>query len=62
MEVSAGFLTHADHQAGRLIALSWPRGELDSTLITVVSGDGAEGRVSGETELNKQKESIDGDR
>jgi arylsulfatase A-like enzyme len=34
-ETFAGFLTRTDRQVGRLIALQWRRGELDSTLITV---------------------------
>ena len=50
-----GFLVHADHQVGWLIALPWPPGELDSTLITVISGNGAEGRVSGDPEADEQK-------
>jgi arylsulfatase A-like enzyme len=51
--VFAGFLRHPDHQAGRLIAFPWRLGELDNTLITVMSGNGAEGRVSDETETEE---------
>ena len=38
------------YPAGRLIAFPWRLGELDNTLVSVMSGDGAEGRVSDETE------------
>jgi arylsulfatase A-like enzyme len=48
--VFAGFLRHADHLAGRLIAFPWRLGELDNTLISAMSGNGAEGSVSEETE------------
>jgi arylsulfatase A-like enzyme len=41
MEVFAGFLSHADHQLGRLIDFLERRGELDRTLVVVVSDNGA---------------------
>ncbi|MGW2971857.1 sulfatase-like hydrolase/transferase [Streptomyces mirabilis] len=44
-----GFLTHTDHQIGRLIDFLESTGELDNTLIMVVSDNGAspEGGVTG---------------
>jgi arylsulfatase A-like enzyme len=51
--IVAGFLRHADHLAGRLIAFPWRLGELDNTLITVMSGTGAEGHVSDETKTEE---------
>ncbi|BCM64878.1 MULTISPECIES: arylsulfatase [Streptomyces] len=49
MEVYAGFLSHTDHQIGRLIGFLDTIGELDNTLIMVVSDNGAsaEGGVTG---------------
>ena len=41
MEVFAGFLSHADDQIGRLIAHLETTGQLDNTLIFVVSDNGA---------------------
>jgi arylsulfatase len=51
MEVYAGFLSHTDHQIGRLIDFLAETGELDNTLIMVVSDNGAsaEGGVTGTT-------------
>jgi arylsulfatase len=51
MEVYAGFLSHTDHQIGRLLAYLKETGEFDNTLITVVSDNGAsaEGGVTGTT-------------
>ena len=52
MEVFAGFLTHTDHQVGRLLDVPRPRlGELDNTLIMVISDNGAsaEGGPTGTT-------------
>jgi arylsulfatase A-like enzyme len=40
MEVFAGFLTHTDHQIGRLVDSLADRGALDDTLILVVSDNG----------------------
>jgi arylsulfatase A-like enzyme len=49
MECFAGFLSHADAQIGRLIALVAALGELDNTLIIALSDNGAsaEGGVRG---------------
>lgn len=51
MEVYAGFLSHADHHLGRLLAFLKETGEFDNTLIMVVSDNGAsaEGGVTGTT-------------
>jgi len=51
MEVFAGFLSHTDHHIGRLIEFLRESGELDNTLIMVVSDNGAsaEGGVTGTT-------------
>jgi arylsulfatase A-like enzyme len=49
MEVFAGFLSHADHHLGRILDTLEQIGELDNTLIMIVSDNGAsaEGGVSG---------------
>jgi len=49
MEVFAGFLSHTDAQVGRLLAFLEELGELENTLIMVVSDNGAspEGGVTG---------------
>ncbi len=51
MEVFAGFLTHTDHQVGRLLEFLRETGELDNTLIMVISDNGAsaEGGPTGTT-------------
>ncbi|MFJ5830648.1 arylsulfatase [Streptomyces sp. NPDC093089] len=51
MEVFAGFLSHTDHQIGRLLDFLKESGELDDTLVMVVSDNGAsaEGGVTGTT-------------
>ncbi len=41
MEVFAGFVTHADAQIGRLIEFLRDRGDLDNTLLMVLSDNGA---------------------
>jgi arylsulfatase A-like enzyme len=41
MEVFAGFLSHTDHQVGRLVEFLRTLGELDNTLIMVISDNGA---------------------
>jgi arylsulfatase A-like enzyme len=41
MEVFAGYLEHTDHHIGRLIAFLEKTGQLDNTLIMVVSDNGA---------------------
>jgi len=51
MEVFAGFLSHTDHQVGRLLDFLTELGELENTLIMVVSDNGAsaEGGPTGTT-------------
>jgi arylsulfatase len=51
MEVYAGFLSHTDAQIGRLLEFLRETGELDNTLIMVISDNGAsaEGGVTGTT-------------
>jgi arylsulfatase A-like enzyme len=49
MEVFAGFVSHADHHFGRILDTLERIGELDNTLIMIISDNGAsaEGGVSG---------------
>jgi arylsulfatase len=51
MEVFAGFLSHTDHQLGRLLDFLRERGELDNTIVMVISDNGAsaEGGPTGTT-------------
>jgi arylsulfatase len=51
MEVFAGFLSHTDHQVGRLVEFLRTLGQLDNTLIMVISDNGAsaEGGPTGTT-------------
>ena len=42
-EVYAGFLSHADHELGRLLDYLEETGELDNTIIVLVSDNGASG-------------------
>jgi arylsulfatase A-like enzyme len=42
-EVYAGFLSHADHELGRLLDYLEESGQLDNTIIVVVSDNGASG-------------------
>ena len=51
MEVYAGFLTHTDHHLGRLLEFLTEIGQLDNTLIMVISDNGAsaEGGPTGTT-------------
>ena len=51
MEVFAGFLSHTDHQIGRVLDFLKETGEFDNTLIMVVSDNGAsaEGGPTGTT-------------
>jgi arylsulfatase len=55
MEVFAGFLEHTDHQIGRLLDFLETTGQLDNTLIMVVSDNGAsaEGGPHGSVNENK---------
>jgi arylsulfatase A-like enzyme len=55
MEVFAGFLEHTDHHIGRLIDFLDGMGELDNTLIMLISDNGAsaEGGPTGSVNENK---------
>jgi arylsulfatase len=55
MEVFAGFLSHADHHIGELIAFLKDIGQYDNTLIMVISDNGAsaEGGPTGSVNENK---------
>ncbi len=55
MEVFAGFLEHTDHHIGRLIDFLEQLGELDNTLIMLISDNGAssEGGPTGSINENK---------
>jgi arylsulfatase len=55
MEVFAGFLEHTDHHIGRLLAFLEELGELENTLIMVLSDNGAssEGGPTGSVNENK---------
>ncbi|HVB94708.1 MAG TPA: arylsulfatase, partial [Acidimicrobiales bacterium] len=52
MECFAGFLSHADHQLGRVIAMVEDLGELDDTVIMVVSDNGASAEGGPEGSIN----------
>jgi len=53
MEVFAGFLTHTDHQIGRLLDFLKTIGEFDSTLIMVLSDNGASSEGGPEGSVNE---------
>ncbi len=55
MEVYAGFLEHTDHHIGRIIKFLEELGQLDNTLIMLISDNGAssEGGTSGSVNENK---------
>jgi arylsulfatase len=65
MEVFAGFLSHTDHHIGRVIDFLKETGELDNTLVMLVSDNGAsaEGGVNGTTNelqfFNNAQESLE---
>jgi arylsulfatase len=65
MEVFAGFLSHTDHHIGRLLDYLRDIGELDNTLVMVVSDNGAsaEGGPTGTTNeaqfFNNAQESLE---
>jgi len=53
MEVFAGFLTHTDEQIGRLLACIESLGELDNTLVVVVSDNGTSGEGGFDGSINE---------
>jgi arylsulfatase A-like enzyme len=54
-EVYAGFLSHADHEIGRLLDHLEESGELDNTLIVLVSDNGASGEGGPSGSVNENK-------
>lgn len=54
-EVYAGFLSHADHQIGRLLDYLESSGQLDNTVIVVVSDNGASGEGGPNGSVNENK-------
>jgi arylsulfatase A-like enzyme len=54
-EVYAGFLSHADHQIGRLLDHLEETGELDNTIIVLVSDNGASGEGGPNGSVNENK-------
>jgi arylsulfatase A-like enzyme len=54
-EVYAGFLAHADHHIGRLLDYLEENGELDNTMIVVVSDNGASGEGGPNGSVNEMK-------
>jgi arylsulfatase A-like enzyme len=52
-EVYAGFLTHADHHIGRLLDFLEQTGELERTLVIVVSDNGASGEGGPDGSVNE---------
>ena len=54
-EVYAGFLSHADHHIGRLLDALAAAGELDNTLVIVVSDNGASGEGGPNGSVNENK-------
>jgi arylsulfatase A-like enzyme len=54
-EVYAGFLTHADHELGRLLDYLEETGELENTLIVLISDNGASGEGGPNGSVNENK-------
>jgi arylsulfatase A-like enzyme len=54
-EVYAGFLSHADHELGRLLDHLEHSGELDNTIIVLVSDNGASGEGGPNGSVNENK-------
>ncbi len=54
-EVYAGFLTHADHQIGRLMDHLEEIGQLENTIVVVVSDNGASGEGGPNGSVNEMK-------
>jgi arylsulfatase A-like enzyme len=54
-EVFAGFLSHADHQIGRLLDYLEQSDQLDNTLIVLVSDNGASGEGGPNGSVNENK-------
>jgi len=54
-EVYAGFLSHADHELGRLLDYLEESGQLDNTIVIVVSDNGASGEGGPNGSVNENK-------
>jgi arylsulfatase len=54
-EVYAGFLSHADHEIGRVLDHLEDTGELDNTIIVLVSDNGASGEGGPNGSVNENK-------
>jgi arylsulfatase A-like enzyme len=54
-EVYAGFLSHADHEIGRLLDYLDKSGQLDNTMIVLVSDNGASGEGGPNGSVNENK-------
>jgi len=54
-EVFAGYMSHADHQVGRVIDYLEASGQLDNTLIIVVSDNGASGEGGPNGSFNEMR-------
>ena len=54
-EVYVGFLSHADHQIGRLLDYLEQSGQLDNTIIVLVSDNGASGEGGPNGSVNENK-------
>ncbi|GIL24990.1 arylsulfatase [Actinocatenispora comari] len=54
-EVYAGFLSHTDHEIGRLLDFLESSGELDNTLVVFVSDNGASGEGGPNGSVNENK-------
>ena len=52
-EVYAGFLSHADHQIGRLLDYLEETGQRENTLVIVVSDNGASGEGGPDGSVNE---------
>jgi arylsulfatase A-like enzyme len=54
-EVYAGFLSHADHEIGRLISYLEQTGQLGNTIVVVISDNGASGEGGPNGSVNENK-------
>ena len=54
-EVYAGFLSHADHEIGRLLDFLEATGQLDNTIVVLVSDNGASGEGGPNGSVNESK-------
>ncbi|MGW7682830.1 arylsulfatase [Kribbella sp. NPDC054772] len=54
-EVYAGFLSHADHELGRLLDYLEHTGQLDNTIVVLVSDNGASGEGGPNGSVNENK-------